>query len=234
VTRAWPAILLLLATAACEQRAADAGRERFEDPQGFSDSSLNRMACADCHSADQGGDPERILPGFDLWGVGARASWWGGQSARLVDAVDQCIVYFLLGDPLDPESEAGMQLDELLRSITPEGSDPAPLPMTIVENITAIPLGDAVAGEQTYDRTCGYCHGEPGTGAGGLSDFILPDSTSEYDGLFPGTPKGLVVIEAIRHGRFFGIGGQMPLFSLERLSDAEIGDILAYLGLPAE
>lgn len=228
------ALLLLAGLAACEQTAADAGRDRFEDPAGFSDSSLNRMACADCHSAEQGGDPQRILPGHDLWGVGARAAFWGGRSSRLIDAVDQCIVYFLLGDPLDPASEAGMQLDEFLRSITPAGSDPAPLPMTIVENVTAIPLGDPAAGEATYARACGYCHGERGTGAGGLSDFILPDSTAEYDGLFPGVPRGLVVIEAIRHGRFFGIGGQMPLFSLERLSDVEIGDILAYLGLPAE
>jgi thiosulfate dehydrogenase len=227
-------VVLLLLLAGCEKSAADAGRELFDDPQGFSESSLNRMACSDCHSAEEGGDPERVRPGADLWGVAARTSWWGGQAATLLDAVDQCVVYFLLGDEIDPESDAARQLDEFLVSITPEGSDPTPAPMTIVENVMPIPLGDAGAGEAAYERACAYCHGDTGTGAGGLSDFILPDDTSEYDEVFPGTPKGLIVLEATRHGRFFGIGGQMPFFTTERLGDAEIGDILAYLNLPTE
>jgi thiosulfate dehydrogenase len=39
----------------------------------------------------------------------------------------------------------------------------------------------------------------------------------------------------VRHGKFYNVGGNMPLFSLEALSDAQLGDILAYLegfGLP--
>ena len=44
-----------------------------------------------------------------------------------------------------------------------------------------------------------------------------------------------MTIEKVRHGKFFSVGGNMPLFSLEALSDAQLGDVLAYLemfGLP--
>ena len=38
-----------------------------------------------------------------------------------------------------------------------------------------------------------------------------------------------ITIEKVRHGKYFGVGGNMPLYSLEALSDAQLSDILAYL-----
>ena len=46
-----------------------------------------------------------------------------------------------------------------------------------------------------------------------------------------GVPKQLVVIEKVRHGQFFGVGGSMPPYSQEALSDADLGALLAFLGL---
>ena len=43
--------------------------------------------------------------------------------------------------------------------------------------------------------------------------------------------RRLIFIEKVRHGSFLGYGGQMPPFSLESLSDAELGDLLAFVGL---
>jgi thiosulfate dehydrogenase len=39
------------------------------------------------------------------------------------------------------------------------------------------------------------------------------------------------VVEKIRHGKFYNIGGTMPLYSVEAISDQEIVDALTYLGL---
>jgi thiosulfate dehydrogenase len=114
------------------------------------------------------------------------------------------------------------------------------LPVTIVENIQPIPLGDATAGEAVYDGACRRCHGEAVTGAGNIldaldDDYVLPSyATENYPVDFPGVAPGLVVIEKIRHGRFFDIGGSMAPFSTETLTDADIGDLLAFLGLPSE
>ena len=44
-------------------------------------------------------------------------------------------------------------------------------------------------------------------------------------------PKQLVVIEKVRHGQFFGVGGTMPLYSREALSDEDLGALLAFLAL---
>jgi thiosulfate dehydrogenase len=53
----------------------------------------------------------------------------------------------------------------------------------------------------------------------------------DYPAEFPGVDPSLVVIEKVRHGRFFGIGGEMPLFSSEALPDPALGDLLEYLEL---
>ncbi len=233
-------VVVLAFASACtsEKSGAEYGEELFSSRTGLSFSSMNSFSCADCHittAAAPAGD-DRIVPGYSLYGAAARERFWGGQAHGLQDAVDACLVYFMRGGELDPASDKGKALYEYLLSITPAGSPTATLPMTVVENIQPIPLGDATRGAGLYDRACGYCHGDIHTGAGNilLREVVLPEIAMEYDELFPGVPKGLVVIELTRHGRFFDVGGSMPFFSAELLSDADLGDILAYLGLPAE
>jgi thiosulfate dehydrogenase len=230
--------MVLLALAACEseQSGVDYGAELFGRRDGLSASDMNAFSCADCHrttAAPEAGD-DRIVPGAPLYGVAARERWWGGQALSLLEAVDTCVVYFMRGQPLDPESDKARALHEYLDSITPPGSPTDVLPMTVVENIQPIPLGDPTRGAELYRRACRYCHGDVHTGAGNIltRKVILPDVAKDYDRLFPNVPHGLVVTEVTRHGRFFGVGGTMPFFTTELLSDEQLGDILAFLGLP--
>jgi thiosulfate dehydrogenase len=46
-----------------------------------------------------------------------------------------------------------------------------------------------------------------------------------------GAQSRAVVVEKVRHGKFFNLAGVMPFYAAETLSDAELADILAYLGL---
>jgi len=223
----------LAALAGCERSAADYGAEVFADPGALSPSSMNPFACNDCHSTDGGDSDDRLRPGYDLRGVAARERFWGGQALTLADAVDTCLVFFMRGQPLDRESAQAKALYEYLLSITPAGSPSATLPMTIVENVVDVPRGDATRGAALYDRACAYCHGAPHTGPGPILTrrVLPPDIAADYPPPFPGVAPGLVFIELIRHGRFFDVGGTMPFYSTEALSDAEIGDILAFLEL---
>lgn len=240
MTRAASALALLAcaaAAAACssgsktvERPAVERGESLAGDPD-FSSSSVNYLACDDCHSrtADEG---SRIFPGYPLENSAGRESWWGGYEAQYLGAVDFCFRRFMRGQPLEPGQPKGDALYEYLASISPETSSPA-LPLTITRNITLIAGGDAVAGEAIYDAACRHCHGSP-SGSGRLDPAITAideDLFEEYDVLFPGIDHRVVVAEKVRHGSFFGIGGVMPFFAEERLTDEELASVMTYLGL---
>ncbi len=236
MTRA--ALVLAALAAACTQEvpAAERGGELFRDPS-LADSEFNTgVSCATCHQTTGTPDGDRIDPGYSLYGVAARSAYWGDTVHNLAEAVNSCLVYFMRGRALDETSEDARALYEYLLSITPDGSPSDPLPVTIVENVAAVPLGDEAAGEMVFRKACSRCHGAAHSGNGNITDpeIILPEyAIDNYPTDFPGIPPGLLVIEKIRHGRFFDIGGYMPLYSIEALTDQQIGDLLAFLGLPA-
>ncbi len=247
------AVTVALATSACttDESAAQLGQREFSDPSAFFKSQLNTFSCATCHQTTGSFDPKRRDPGYDLSGVVARTSFWGGKVDRLEDAVNVCLTYFMRqpeSAPLDPTTSQSKALYDYLVSISPDGSPSAVRPVTIVANIVPVATGDAGNGAALYGAACARCHGDAHTGKGSIIRpvaVVLPEYTSAcvdgqsglgdgcYQVTFPNVAPGLVVIEKIRHGRFFGIGGTMPFFSEETLSDADIGDLLAFLDLPA-
>src|SRR5690606_13866495 len=125
-------------------------------------------------------------------------------------------------------------LYEFLLSLTPDDAPGEAYPFTVVENVADVPRGDAARGAEVYERACRGCHGEAFTGGDGSilrTPVPLPGVTETYPAEFPGVDPSLVVIEKVRHGRFFGIGGEMPLFSAEAMSDEDLGALLSYLEL---
>lgn len=229
----------LLALAACttQRSAVEAGADLFADPKAFSSSEFNTVSCASCHQTGAQPIPGRRDAGYSLRGAAARRAYWGGNELRLLDAVDACVVYFQRGMAIDPQSVPSRELYEYLLSVTPDDAEGTQLPFTVVENIQPLPKGDATRGEVLFQQACVSCHGEAHTGKGNIIQprpVIMPEYTDGYDMFFPGVPHGLLVIEKIRHGRFFHVGGTMPLYSKETMTDEEIGDLLAFLGLAAE
>lgn len=235
------ALLLLpaLLVAGCERTlpAAELG-ERLFSSRTLSTSPFNAFSCATCHTVGSeppaysagGGRSGHITPGYDLFDVVHRGSWWGGYEVRLVDAINVCLVQFMGGGKLGPEDESARALYEYLAQHSPD--DPASaLPWTVVKDVTELRglAGDAAAGQDVYDRACKVCHGAPHSGAGrlGSKTSILPEDTVK---VFGGTARA-VVVEKVRHGKFFNIGGTMAPYSAEALGDQEIANILAYLGL---
>ena len=231
------AVLACAAAAACssgtktvERPAVERGESLASDPD-FSASSANYLACTDCHSrtADEGG---RIHPGYPLENSAGRESWWGGYESQYLGAIDHCVRRFMRGQAIEPGQPKADALYEYLASISPQASSPA-LPLTITRNISLISGGDPVAGEAIWDAACRHCHGSP-SGSGRLHGSITPIDDAlfaDYDVLFPGIDHRVVVAEKVRHGSFFGIGGVMPFFAEERLSDEELASVMAYLGL---
>ncbi|WIG93691.1 c-type cytochrome [Myxococcus sp. SDU36] len=235
---AWGVVALALVMTGCDDGgdgrvpAAEYGEVLFNDSR-LSESGFNSFSCATCHATTPTAPAGRMDSGYTLYDSAFRERWWGGFETRLLDAVNFCYVNFMRGvTPLPKDSPQSRALYEYLVSISPSPSAPA-RPFTVVKDIVEVTRGDVTRGQQVYVEACQSCHGEPHTGAGRLTELasILPEVTDDYDALFPGVPKSLVVIEKVRHGQFFGVGGNMPLYGLETLSDEDLGALLAFLAL---
>jgi thiosulfate dehydrogenase len=213
---------------------AEAGLGAFLDPS-VSTSPLNRWSCATCHTVGVRTAPRidetregPLLPGADLAQAPLRGGWWGGDRKRLLDAMNVCVRDFMGGAPLTSDDQRARALEAYLLSVP---GTPAPWPLTIVKNVDALDgrAGDASRGRDAYRRACAGCHGAPHTGEGrsDVRTSIVPEDTLRA---FPNEARA-VVVEKVRHGRYFNIGGRMPPYSLEALGDGDLADILAFLGL---
>jgi thiosulfate dehydrogenase len=228
------AALLAVALVACDRDvpAADYGAKLFDDPT-LSTSPFNRFACGTCHAADPdqpGVLPDRLDSGYNLGNVASRPLWWGGEEIHLLDAVNVCLTQFMGGGALRGDEDRARQLYAFLDRKSPQPSTPA-LPLTVVRDVTALEgmTGETTRGALVWVGACQRCHGNIHDGAGrlGTQPTVVPEDTQKTFG----TMARAVVVEKIRHGRFFNIGGVMPLYSVETISDAQIADLLAYLGL---
>jgi len=211
------------------------GQALFES-KGFSPSAMNLFRCDSCHDRAPGASGLRKT-GASLAGVTLRPTFWGGQEADLLRAIDDCRSTFMYASrPLEPGNADADALYAYLASLEPGDAEPAPF--TVVREIENVARGDAARGATTYAAACATCHGAMHTGSGQLSDRVpvLPEDTlleHAAPGYTPRTQR-LVFIEKTRHGLFLDYGGDMPPFSLETLADAELADVLEALGVLGE
>ena len=221
-------VALALSSACGPTSAVDAGRQLFGDPR-FSGDDFNAFSCATCHD-DGGGEGEaRLFAGHSLVDSVNRPTWWGGHIVSLKDAVDNCAFFFMREQPMDATEPRARAIYEYLLSISPSPTAPA-LPLTTVENVTRVPRGDPVRGERVYAAACQTCHGARGSGDGRLTELasVVPDDSVDF-AADSGFPLETVIVEKVRHGAFFSIGGTMPPFSNEALSDDDLGALIAFL-----
>ena len=221
---------LALALLACgPPPAAEVGAALFVDPR-VSASEFNSFSCATCHTVGAAVDPQGpLMAGADLGDVVFRPRWWGGAAPTLLDAVNHCLVFFMREPAWRASDPRGRALYEYLLQHSPK-RPAAAQPLTLVENVTTVPRGDPARGEGVWQRACQSCHGDIHTGAGRISDLasVVPESSLVF-AEESGFSVDLVIVEKVRHGPFFGVGGNMPPFATEQLSDEDLGALLGYL-----
>ena len=226
-----PLVLAIACGGTDPQPAAEWGARLAASPR-FSGSPSNQVACTTCHAVSPADD--RLLPGHSLVGAFDRPSFWGGYEPDLRGAVDACLLFFMKGQRLDPDAASARALYDYLATLGGAGERDE-LPVTIVTTVGgALPPGNAARGAEVHRLACAGCHGEAHTGAGRGVDLapVLPDqAVAEARELFPDAAPADVFSEKIRHGPFFSVGGTMPFFSLEALSDDDLASLLAFYGL---
>jgi mono/diheme cytochrome c family protein len=225
------ALLLALAAAGCTERMPEErGEALFSDP-GLSPSASNEVACVTCHTAGPE-TPEVILAGGTLMNVLGRPHYWGGAIPDAREAINFCLRSFMRDPrpaPLAVDDPQGLDLLAYLETL---GTAPSPpVPFTVPRSVpTMLPEGDPARGAAIYESACRTCHGSVNDGLGGLTAApVIPTETLMEH---PENEAGAVIVARIRHGGFFGIGGEeMPPFSVERITDQDIADILALFEL---
>ena len=234
------ALLMMLALASCsseapviKQSAPERGRVLFADPAA-SDASNNRFSCAMCHRATRDEAADRILPGAVLAGATARPTYWGGQVVDLLRAVNDCRFYFMAAQrSWTADDEDAKAMYAWISSLPAEA--PQAQPFTLQRVAADLPVGDPAVGSGVYDRACRACHGATHTAEGVLRKGIpkLPEeSVASFRGYgFDAMQIRVVFIEKVRHGGFLGLFGNMPPYSEEALSDADLAALVAFLGL---
>jgi thiosulfate dehydrogenase len=211
--------------------AVQHGEAIFKD-KAASPSTLNTFSCATCHAPTDDLVAGRILPGGVLAGATERPSYWQGQERDLLRAINHCRYYFMSATaPWHKDDEEAKAVYAYLASLA--GGNRGAVPFTVVASVSDVPAGDPKVGADVFARACETCHGAPHTGEGRSPPRAptLPEQTLAEHAEYNRTDQRLVFIEKIRHGGFLGYGGNMPPFSKEVLSDADLGALLAFLSL---
>jgi len=228
------ALAALLTLGGCKTRyvpALEYGETLFNSTD-LSTSDFNHFSCATCHATTAEPPAGVLFSGYTMRDAAFRESWWGGYERTLLDSVNFCLVFFMRGDAFAPDDPRGRALYEYLASLSPTRPSPA-LPLTIPPAVhDAPPRGDAARGREVYEGACRECHGTwPGCRHRLGDSSNLCEVFAEYPTLFPKHEPAAIVAEKVRHGQFFGIGGNMPVFSMEALSDEDLGALLALFEL---
>ena len=218
---------LILLAGCADTTPEERGAALFVAPE-LSDSPTNAASCATCHAT--GAIPANWIPvGGTLAGVTQRPSFFGGGELDLRAAVNFCLRRFMRAPAIEPLGENDERGRDLLSYLETLAGPADAVPWTLGSIADDLPPGDAARGSGVWDAACRGCHGQSRTGAGRLSALvaILPDETIEEHG----EDARLRTIEKVRNGQFYEAGGDMAPYSVELLSDQQLADVLAHLGL---
>lgn len=216
--------------------AVEHGKDLSEDPT-VSGTSFNQLACATCHD-EHAGDSAIRKTGAPLAGALSRPTYWGGTEDTLLGSVNACLYFFMNGStPWRGDEEEAKAIYAWLEALDAEATDAerAAQPFTIGP-VSVPATGDPSNGKVRYESACANCHGAKTSGEGRTVDAapLLPEQTLKAHPApdYTDADRRLVFVEKTRHGGFLGYGGQMPPLSSELLSDQDVADVLAYLGVP--
>lgn len=213
--------LSFVVLAACAEEAAggprSAGAALFAQP--FADG--NSFACATCHAEREPADDGLRRVGHPLAGVTRRPHFKNGALTDVRDAVNSCLEEWMRAEPLDESDPRWADLHAHLDSLEGDG---APVLYEIAQPPDSLEGGSVSEGRTTFAATCVTCHGDEGAGTvrgPSLKGTTLDAETIAERIRLSGSPSS-PVYEGLT-------GGAMPFWAKDRLSDAELLNVVAYV-----
>jgi mono/diheme cytochrome c family protein len=224
------AAFLVTAAFAQGEGSVERGKKIFFDtgPEEYPD----YPSCAHCHTtlpADK--EKEKTgqkRPAHSLYNVSARPSFKNkpkGKGPKTAgDAGNICVRAFQKRPKaLPPEGVA--DLNAYLKSVSP-GKSAKPLKIGYAPKLmTELDGGDPKKGKEEYEEHCTICHGDEDESIYVALKAGRWDKTKVLRKV-----RGYIVDKKTKKVRFKANNGMMSFFAMDRLSDAALRDILAYLG----
>lgn len=190
------------------------------------------FACATCHALSEPASDGLRRAGHPIGDALRRQSYKNGQLNTFLEAANTCLTDWL--DIQTPWTESTEEYSALVAYIEDQDTDNGAV-QDVSFTITgeSVPIeadnGDVNRGQTAFNATCASCHGEDALG--GLDvGFALSgfDNSPEQIAKKVRTsgPSSADQPNSVYNGL---TGGRMPFWSLERLSNQELGDIIAFL-----
>lgn len=220
------AFLLTLITLGCSSGGGDGSGGNTTDGEALyrmPHSDGNSFACANCHALSEPAPDGFLRPGHPIGDATKRASFKNGQITELREAVNTCRVEWMVATPYEADDPNWLALEGYLASQAPAG-DAEPISYEIVQPPVDLMGGDPMEGQEVFNTRCIVCHGTDAAGtirAPQLVGDLLDAETIGRRVRTSGSPTSPT---------YNGLtGGRMPFWSADRLSDAELVDIVAFV-----
>jgi mono/diheme cytochrome c family protein len=185
-------------------------------------SNRSAFACSSCHALDEPPEDGFRRVGHQLGDATHRPSYLNGRFREMLDAVNVCLTEWMTTDRWTPDDPRWLALFAFLDARAPAG--PAPeIRFEIVGPPMNVAGGDSVRGRDLFNTTCALCHGTDGFG--GLGPRIKQtglDAAYVARRIRRSGPPRSMIYEGL-------LGGVMPFWGANRLSDAELLDLVAYV-----
>ena len=184
----------------------------------------NTFTCETCHALSEPAADGLRRPGHPIGDATRRPSYKNGKLPRMLDAVNSCLTEWMNADPWTENDARYTALHGWLDGLAGAPTSP-PIAIQRVEPPASLGGGDAERGLATFNGSCAVCHGANAEGT---------QKAPKVRGL--GLEAGYVATRVRTSGRsdskvYPGLtGGVMPFWGADRLSDAELVDIVAFLG----
>ena len=185
----------------------------------------NSFSCSTCHALKEPSADGLRRPGHPIGDATRRPSWKNGQLDDMREAVNSCLQEWMNAEPWAADDPRWLALYEFLDGQAALESAPA-LSFSIVDPPVELGGGDPDAGRATFNQSCAVCHGQDGAGTNQAPPVVGFGHAPDY------TARRVRTSGRLDSPIYPGLsGGVMPFWSAERLSDAELLDLVAYLEL---
>jgi thiosulfate dehydrogenase len=233
-TAAARAAAAFVALAACAEEGAPARPDRDPSTRPISGESVyasrftdgNTFACATCHALSEPAADRVRRVGHPIGDAAARPSFKNGQFSQLLDAVNTCVTEWMLAPALEEDDPRWQALRTFLTEQAPESA--APIRYQIVEPPADLDGGDASAGMELFNASCSACHGIDAKGTNQAPALYQTDLSRET------IARRIRTSGPVDSATYPSLsGGRMPFWGEDRLSDAELLDLVAFVEMLA-